>query len=410
MSFTGSQDRPKCRSILHCLQIFFCGICMGAADIIPGISGGTVAFIMGFYENLINSIRSFSSTSFSLLFRGKFRQFFRRTSWDYLLVLVAGIAFSIISLAKFFGFLLSHETYRSFLYSGFLGLVLAAAIYCFKQVKRRTLACFAALAVGMILAYLLTGSLLVPEQKGLLFDVKIGQPESPVESNRILNYDQINGVLLGVTEEELSAMLAKGVISPDSEVFSHQVQKRGAASDFVDPYVKGWIDPWIIFCGAIAICALLLPGISGSYLLTILGLYPIVIAALADFIHSAQHARFDVDSFEILFNLGVGIIIGALLFSHLVSWLLRNYHDFTISLMTGFMIGALGTVWPFWHYAYKYIPAKLEKGPQLTLLEPSFPTDSAVLLPNIAFMACGFLLVLVVEYLSKSKKKFQITN
>ncbi len=299
---------------------------MGCADIVPGISGGTVAFIMGIYSNLIESIKSVNVYT---LCTGRFKDFFTRIAWKYLLALLSGIAFSLATLAHFIDYVLGHETYRILLYSGFLGLILASALFCAKLVKQWRFPHLMSLFVGALAAYLLTGS-------------TVGASEA--------SYRATHG-----------------------------------------------LDPWIILCGAIAVSAMLLPGISGSYLLTILGTYSVVIGALADFVRN-----FDLSAFYILASMLIGIVIGALLFSHVVSWLLKHFHDMTIALLTGFMIGALKSVWPFWTYGYVF----LEKGPQLIVLEPILPDAASLLFcAALAFALLGFAAVFALEHMAMARKR-----
>ncbi|MFI5343105.1 MAG: undecaprenyl phosphate translocase family protein, partial [Chlamydiales bacterium] len=161
---------------------------------------------------------------------------------------------------------------------------------------------------------------------------------------------------------------------------------------------------WLIFCGMVAVCALLLPGISGSYLLTLLGVYPMVIGALADWVSHLKQGIFDFDSFEILLNLGLGILIGAALFARLLSWLLKAYPNLSLAILSGFMIGALPSVWPFWSYTSILLPMKLEKGPQLLALDPIWPSwSSSQAYLALLWMAAGCLLVIGLELLARYK-------
>lgn len=274
------------------MRLIICGMCMGAADIVPGISGGTIAFIMGFYQNLIDSIKNINAKSVY-----------------FLLPLVFGIVLAFLTLANFFHFVLQHPVYNVFLYSSFLGLVIASTIFCAKQLQNWKLTHLLSLTVGILLAYFLTGTTLRTEN---------------------LTY---NG-------------------------FS-------------------W---WLVFCGATAVSAMLLPGISGSYLLSILGVYPLAIGAVKDFTTSLKQFSFNTEASMILFNLMIGIAIGAALFSRIITWLFTHYHDTTIALLTGFMIGALRSVWPF-----AGIP------------DISSPTTFLA----FAFSLCGFGLVFFIELASR---------
>lgn len=295
---------------------------MGAADLVPGISGGTIAFIMGFYKELLISIKSF-----------RIHTIFSSQTTKFLGFLLSGIFLSLILLAPIFDRILNHEVYRTYLYSSFLGLVGASIVLSFKQIEKWHLHLKIALLIGGIIAFMLTS-----------IEIK------PLNSEMLSSF----------------------------------------------------IDPWLIFSGSLAVCALLLPGISGSYLLTILGSYPIVISALADLIQSAKKGVFDTSSFMILANLSVGILFGAILFSRLVLWLLNHYRNLTISLMTGFMIGALPTVWPFWSYSFFTHPLKPEKGLLLHATSPILPTISELFIP-ILLAFFGFALVFLVERQARNR-------
>lgn len=312
---------------------------MGIADLVPGISGGTIAFIMGFYQPLLDSIKTLNWSALQHLLKGRWREFDRLVAWKFLLTLVSGVITAFICLANFFHFIFQHEVYRTYLYSLFLGLILASFTFCMRQIKHWNWGCLLSLAVGAYLAYALT-------------DVTIASPTS-------------------------------------GQIFHEDVQLLNVR---------------LILCGAIAICALLLPGISGSYLLTIFGVYPTVIEAFVDFIKGIKQASFNSEAFAILFSLGIGIVIGALGFARLVSWLLRSYPGQTLSMLSGFMIGALRSVWPFWTYEYALNPLKLAKGPQLIPIQAYLPSwDAPEVLPAVLCALAGFFLVFALEAVAKSQ-------
>lgn len=382
------------------LTIFFSGLCMGAADIVPGISGGTVAFIMGIYPGLLESLKSFNAHSLKLLVCLEWREFHRSVKWQFLLALVGGIAVSFLTLAQVFHHILGDEVYRTYLYAAFLGLIIASIGFCARQLHRWRAVHFGCLLIGASIAFAFTGTQFQKKSEGTYYRVSV-----PLSDSRLaVNYAE--GYLLDISESILSAMLAKAVITPDTFVQTSDKSISGRAKDFVNPTYSRGLDPWIICCGAIAISAMLLPGISGSYLLTILGMYGVVIAALADFVGGLKRGVFETDAFFVLSSMMIGIVIGALLFSRVVSWLLKHYHDGTVSTLTGFMVGALGAVWPFWSYTYYYLPLRLDKGPQLEPLAPIMPDmQSAFFLKACAFAVIGFLAVFLLERLASSKSR-----
>jgi putative membrane protein len=380
--------------------IFFCGICMGAADLIPGISGGTVAFIMGFYYQLLDSIKTINPSSLKLLFSGHPVLFFKAVAWQFLLTLVAGISFSFIALAGFVHFILEHEVYRTYFYSMFFGLIVASFWFCVRQVTKWNQKHIAGLVLGALTAYLSAGPFVGP---GGDYAVKIelGQNLPPLS-----NYDLERGLLTFLSQKDLSVMVAKQVISDQSIVYDALGEEVGVVKDLMPLKNVLSIDIWIMFCGALAVCALLLPGISGSYLLTLLGVYPSVIEALADLTDGLKSFTLDWDAFYLLSSLALGIILGLLIFSRFVSWLIRCHSDFTIATLSGFMIGAIGSVWPFWNYVLYLNPLKIHKGPQLALLAPVFPPIlSKVFIVALFFALAGFYLVIGIERLSSRKPR-----
>lgn len=385
------------------LSIIFCGMCMGAADIVPGISGGTVAFIMGFYSRLLDSVKTFNLQAFFALLQLRVRDFFEMIAWRFLLPLFCGVALSFILLAKVFDYVLNHDVYRVYLYSTFLGLILASVYFCAKQITKWKLTHWIGLTVGVITAVFLTGSSLKTFVEEPLYDVKL----SLSESYHAANYDASRQTLLNVPESVVVAMAAKGIVQQDTLMYSHNnkrtISVRAFEASRPEVSVVNW---WIVCCGAIAICAMLLPGISGSYLLSILGVYGIVIGALADLIEAAKNFVVDFDALQILASMMLGIIAGGLLFSRVVSWLLTNFRNFTIATLTGFMLGALRSVWPFWSSEYIINPLKLEKGLQLQVLEIQMPSIvSPEFFYSLFCMVAGFLLVIFVEYIA-SKNDF----
>lgn len=328
-------------SIGKWLRLFFCGLCMGSADLIPGISGGTIAFIMGFYEPLIESLKTVNVGSLKLLATLQFRRFSHVFAWPFLIPLGSGIATAFILLAGLFHQVLGHPVYRVYLYAAFFGLVAASFVFCAKQVRVWNGKKIAVLALGAVIAHLLTSTTLTPEPSNTM-----------------------QGSLYG-----------------------------------------GWgIDPWLIVCGAIAITAMLLPGISGSYLLTLLGAYPKVIGSLVDFIQAAKAGQFDQEAFFILFSLAIGIVVGLALFVRCISWLLKNQHDLIIAALVGFMIGSMRSVWPFWSYQSVIDPLKPLKGAQLQPLDPLWPDWSSPLVwKALVWAMAGFALVFAIEFIAKGK-------
>lgn len=393
------------KQLIQWMRVFFSGMCMGAADIVPGISGGTVAFIIGVYPQLIESLKSINMSSLKMLVSFQYRNFSCNLQWKFLLTLVAGITVSFVTLAPYFKEILGHELYRVYLYSTFIGLILASVCFCARQIKQWKWSHYFSLACGALIAFVLTGSEFGKITDEPLYDVSI-----VIETSRkVENYS--DGWLTDVPSSSLSAMIAKDIIVPETIVKNQNESRLGQAKEFVYKGGAHGFDLWMIFCGAIAISAMLLPGISGSYLLTVLGVYGSVIAALADFVQGIKIGVFEKDAFFLLASMLTGIVLGAIIFSRVVSWTLRNYHDGTIASLTGFMLGALGSVWPFWTYQYTLQPLKLTSGPQLEIVRPIFPDlSSPVFIKASAFALAGFLLVFLLEWVAGKPKKLREQN
>lgn len=240
------------------LLIVLKGCAMGAADVVPGVSGGTIAFITGIYEELINSIRNVDLQAVKLLLSFKLADFWKKINGTFLLSVVGGIAISIFSLAKLMTWLLDHHPI--FIWSFFFGLIIASSVLVSREIKHWNAGSVIALLAGAAAAYTIT------------------------------------------------------VMSPSETP-------------------NTW---WfIILSGAIAICAMILPGISGAFILLLLGKYSYILGAVSSL------------NIGIILLFVAGAIAGITTFSHLLSWLLKNYHSVTIATLTGFMVGSLNKVWPW---------------------------------------------------------------
>lgn len=248
----------KSRDFFDYLILTGKGICMGASDVVPGVSGGTMAFILGIYEELIDAIRSFDLKSLQLLMRFEFQRLLDRISWRFLLAVGFGILTAVFTLARLLSWLLQNSPI--YIWSFFFGLILASVVSVSRRIENWRKSTYVGLAGGSIGAYFLVG--FVP------------------------------------------------VSTPD--------------------------DPWFLFlCGAIAICAMILPGISGSFILVLLGKYEYVLQAV------------NQRDFVVLLLVAGGACIGILAFSRILGWLLRNYHDLMVAVLTGLMLGSLRKVWPW---------------------------------------------------------------
>lgn len=389
--------KPQLKSAKDWLWYLFCGGCMGAADVVPGVSGGTMAFILGFYEDLITNVKNINPNVVGLALRLKFKELSEHISWQFLLLLIIGILSAIAALSQVITHLLNDEVYRVYLYSGFFGLILASVIFCARKVDVWSIQSFAFLIIGTIVAFTLTNFSYSGSEQDITYDVSI--VDEFANSKEVSNFK--DGKLLNVEPSKLSAMLAKGYINKDSTIINSTTGEKLVVSDLVTKSSYPIILPWIVFCGAIGVSAMLLPGISGSYLLTILGTYPLVIGALADFVTELRGGQLDWDAIILLSNLLLGILLGAALFSRVISWLFKHYHHVTVALLVGFMVGALKAVWPFWTYTYQLIPLKLSKGPKLITVAPYIPElDSSLLWAGVLIAAVSFVFVFCMEIIA----------
>lgn len=232
---------------------------MGAANVIPGVSGGTIALITGIFERLINAIKNINLTAVRLLLKGEFRLFAQHLDLTFLILVFLGVGMAIVSLAKLLDYLFLH--YPVFVWAFFFGLVLASVWFVGKTVKKWHLGSVLSLLAGVIIAALIS------------------------------------------------------IMSPASE------------NEAI----------WYLFiCGIVAMCSMILPGLSGSFVLILLGNYQLVM------IQAVSQFRLDI-----LVPVGAGAVIGLLAFSHALSWLLKRFPDSTIALLTGFILGSLGILWPW---------------------------------------------------------------
>jgi len=309
------------RNLKDYLIISLKGVAMGAADVIPGVSGGTIAFITGIYEELINSIKAIYPNGLKLLLKFQIVPFWKEINGNFLASLVGGIAFSIITLARLLKFLL--EQYPIMIWSFFFGLIVASAIYVFRSVKQWNAAVALASVTGVIIAAVITSIV-------------------PAEAN------------------------------------------------------TSWY--FIIFSGAIAICAMILPGISGSFILVLLGMYKFILDALSSF------------ELPVILLFILGAIIGIVSFSNLLSWLLRKFHDLTIGLLAGFMFGSLNKVWPWKVVTESFTDRHGNLRPLVedNVLPSTFTEATGInpmLIGALLMAAIGFLLIFMVEGLTKPKKR-----
>ncbi|WP_207802570.1 DUF368 domain-containing protein [Motiliproteus coralliicola] len=252
------------RAVQDWVALFLKGAAMGIADAIPGVSGGTIAFISGIYEELVGSIRRITPAALLLLFQQGPKAFWQHINGTFLVVLLSGVLISLASAARLAIYLL--EQYPTLLWAFFFGLIVSSALWMAGKVNLWNLRLMLCLWFGSLFSYLVT------------------------------------------------------VVSP----------------------VEIQISNWVVFlAGSVAICAMILPGISGSFILLLLGLYAPIMGAIKAL------------DLQILLLFLAGCATGLLSFSHLLGWMFKHHHDLTLALLIGIMLGSLNKIWP-WKYTTDY--------------------------------------------------------
>ena len=290
------------------------GCAMGMADVIPGVSGGTIAFISGIYTELIESIKRLGGPALRLLFSLRFAEFWRAVNGNFLASVVAGILVAIFSLARVMTYLLEHHPIE--IWSFFFGLIIASTLMVARDVSRWNVTSCLSFVCGVVVAWWIT----------------VASPSQTPET--------------------------------------------------------WW---FIMLSGAIAICAMILPGISGAFILLLMGKYQFILHAVS---------TFDIG---VLVLFAISVVVGLVSFSHVLSWLLRRFHDLTIALLIGFMVGSLNKVWPWKQTLETYLDSHGAAHPlvERNVMPSTFAdlngTDAQVGWA-IAMCICGFLLIYGIEY------------
>jgi putative membrane protein len=290
------------------------GFCMGASDVIPGVSGGTMAFILGIYRELIASIRSFDLRFFRLLLSFKIKDALNHASWKFPLAVGTGILIAIFTLAKAISWLLHNQPIL--IWSFFFGLILASVLTVSRHFSKWSPSIILWITLGAVFTYFLVG--LVP------------------------------------------------AATPNSA--------------------------WFLFIsGAIAICAMILPGISGAFILVLLGKYHYVLEAVNN------------RDFFTLFLVASGAVVGLVSFVRLLNWLFTRYHNFTIAILTGLMLGSLRKIWP-WKRTISMVSGALKNETaaiQGNVLPTQWDTEATV---AVGLMILGFLIVLCLDRLARRER------
>lgn len=298
------------------LMVGLKGCAMGMADVVPGVSGGTIAFISGIYEELLNSIKSIDLEAIKLLFTGKFRALWEKINGKFLFSLIAGIGVAILSMARVMTYML--ENHPIITWSFFFGLIIASALMVAREVNRWSAISVVTMIIGVVLSYWIT------------------------------------------------------IVSPAT-----------TPNDW-------W---FVMLSGAIAICAMILPGISGAFILLLMGKYMFIMEAVTEL------------NIGILLLFAVGAVAGIVSFSHVLSWLLVKWHDATVTMLMGFMIGSLNKVWPWKQTLETYLDSHGVEQPlvQANVSPAQFEVlggESHLVLAIVSCVA-GFALIYVIEMIGK---------
>lgn len=290
------------------------GMAMGAADVVPGVSGGTIAFISGIYEELISSINNIDLKLFQILRKEGIQAFWKQLNGNFLSALFLGIFISLFSLAKFLSWLLENEPIL--LWSFFFGLVGASIFLVGKEIKKWNLFTVIILFAGAAIAYFIT------------------------------------------------------TLPPNENVDSL---------------------PFLFFSGALAVCAMILPGISGAFILVLLGSYKTIL----DAVHERQ--------LGMVITVTLGAIFGLLSFARLLKWMFKNYRNATLALLTGFILGSLNKIWP-WKKVLetKVFDDKIIPIVERNILPASYDGDPKLILA-LVLAVLGFSLIFILEKVAAKK-------
>lgn len=302
------------RSFLDYLTVTLKGMAMGAADVVPGVSGGTIAFISGIYEELISTISGVKPSLISTWKEEGFRVMWKELNGNFILALFGGILISLFSLMRLANYLL--ETHPVLIWSFFFGLVLASIWFVAKQIPQWNFKSVLALAIGAAVAFYIVS--LPP-------------------------------------------------LSPNSSYL------------------------FLFFAGAIAVCAMILPGISGAFILVLLGAYKSVTEAAHDF------------DLKTLAMVGIGAVFGLLTFSRILKWLFVHYTSITLAILTGFIAGSLNKIWPWKEVLEKAVYGDKEVVlREASVLPWNFNGDPQTTYA-ILLMLAGFFLIIILEMLATNQ-------
>ena len=279
---------------------------MGAANVIPGVSGGTIALITGIFERLINAIKSFDATAVKLLFKGEFKALLKHIDFNFLLAVGLGVAISILSIARLFDYLF--ETYPVYIWSFFFGLILASVYFVGKEVGKWKISNVIIFAIGAAIA----------------ISISVLSPANP------------NASIL-----------------------------------------------YLFICGIVGACSMILPGLSGSFILILMGNYQLI---MIDAVNNLD--------LGILLPVAVGAAVGLLAFSYILSWVFKKFRGETLSLLSGFILGSLLILWPWKNDIIETFGDKVKVVGYDWILPSQFDVE---VIGAIICAALGVILIVIME-------------
>ncbi len=303
------------RNILQYLFITLKGMGMGIAEIVPGVSGGTIAFVAGIYEEFISSINNVNLKTFKVLKQDGFKAFWQALNGNFLVALFLGMGISIVSFSALIKWLLEHHPIP--VWSFFFGIVLASVIFVAKGIEKWNITTIVIFIIGAVSAYFIT--------------------TLPPSSNT------------------------------DSLAF-------------------------LFLSGAIAVCAMILPGISGAFILVLLGSYETVLGAVGE------------KDFKVLLTVALGCVFGLLSFAKVLKWMFTKYRDITLALLTGFILGSLNKIWP-----WKKVLETRTYGDKVKVIDDlnvspyAFEGENHILMAAITAVI-GFALIFILEKVASKEQ------
>ncbi|MDF7825242.1 DUF368 domain-containing protein [Pontiellaceae bacterium B12227] len=294
----------------------FKGALMGAANVIPGVSGGTMALLTGIFEKLINAIKSFDLTAVKLACRFKFKELFEHVDIKFLSAIGIGVIGSILTVARILEYLFEHHAL--YVWAFFFGLILASVYFVGKKISQRNVATILLFIVGTAIA-------------------------------------------VGIA--------------------------------FMEPASRNESVPYLILCGAVAMCSMILPGLSGSFVLLLMGNYELVmIEAVNTF------------NLKVIIPMGIGAAGGLVAFSRILSWVFKKFHDQTIALLTGFIFGSLAILWPWKEAVIKIFQDGDEIKEKVIGYDYAMPELNAETGIALAIMISGMVIIALVETMAGKKE------